>query len=358
MAFNPPEALVLFAPLAKLSWKSASWAWLSVQTSLTLGLACLAWTFGGNGRPRWLGPALASVFLLNPLTYRLLALGQCTLLVASVIALGQWAFEARRPIFGSILWGFAGIKPQIAIPFLALAFVLGGWRRFAGVAVIIGALNLIGCLITTGTPHTLFEYVQFVTENHLIGLNRVGLDQITSWNRVLYVLGGPSLDLTAKGMITSHACWILLLWLRHGRPVTSTWVPAYALAAAAVGSVFCSLSHGYDLVMLALLAPLMIARFKLGQRGGCLARRTHCNDDDSSRGCSDGSRSPRPAAGSRPVGFVLSVVHRGDPGGLPGRARTERITTLDVSRIVTRDRQRLAAPGRVGPVRLPQQATP
>jgi len=264
--FSPPEALVVFAPFSKLSWKYACYAWLSLQTSLALGLACLAWTFGGDGRPRWIGPALACACLLNPLTYRFLALGQCSLIVASVIALGQWAFEARRPVLGSFLWGLAGIKPQLAIPFLALAFVLGGWRRLAGVVAVIGVLNVLGCLITTGTPQTLLKYVRFVTENHLMERNRVERDQISSWNHVVYVLGGPAWDLTATGMIASNAGWFFLIWLRHGCPLISTWVPEYALAAAAVGSVFCSLSHGYDLVILALMAPLLITRFKLGQR--------------------------------------------------------------------------------------------
>ncbi len=266
VAFNPPEALIIFAPLAKLPWTYACLLWLSFQTLMALGLAYLSRTFGGDGEPRWLGLALVSVVLLNPLTYRLLANGQCTMIVAASIALGQWAFESKRPVLGTLLWSLSGIKPHMAIPFLVVAFVMGGWRRFAGIVVAIGVLNVVGCLITTGTPRTLIDYVRFVTENHLIGFNTVNQDQVSSWNRVVFVLGGPAWNLTASSMLGGYAAWMIMVWLRHGRPSLSSWVPSYLLAAAAVSSVFFAISHGYDFVMLVLMAPLIFERFKLGQR--------------------------------------------------------------------------------------------
>ena len=68
------------------------------------------------------------------------------------MAVGQWCFERGRPACGVLLWSLCFVKPHVALPLVALAWALGGWRRAAGLVAGVAGLNLLGATVVGGSP--------------------------------------------------------------------------------------------------------------------------------------------------------------------------------------------------------------
>jgi hypothetical protein len=266
--FYPPQALLLFAPFALLPWAVAKWAWIGFLTMLGVACAPLAWTFRGKADAHALaGAVVVAGLLLNPVTPGVLAVGQTALILCASVALGEWAFERGWNVAGVVVWSLVAIKPHLGLPLLVLAGVVGGWRRFLAVGAMVAALNLLGALITTGSPATLLDYLRYLQGSHLsVSYNQVENDQIVSWNRVAYLLGGPRIDLKAATILAGFAVWGGLLVVRAWLDRPERWSPALALAGAATGALLCTQAHGYDLVLLVLLVPHMLWLWERGHR--------------------------------------------------------------------------------------------
>ncbi|HKI18569.1 MAG TPA: hypothetical protein VKA15_11845, partial [Isosphaeraceae bacterium] len=93
--------------------------------------------------------------------------------------------------------------------------------------------------------------------NHAV--NSVRSDTIVSWNHVVFVLGGPPIDLTAKTILVGNAVWAGLLLARAapGR-AWRVWSLPFLLATAAVGSILCAQAHNYDIVLFILIVPYLL----------------------------------------------------------------------------------------------------
>src|SRR5262249_37451250 len=146
-------------PIAKVLWAV-------VMGLSAAGVLLLFRTFGGE-RPRSLIGQLAPVLLLlNLLTLAGIVVGQTPLLAVGCVAAGQWCFENRRAVLGSVLWAIPFIKPHLALPLIPLAWYLGGWKRAAGVVAAVAGLNLLGCLLAGRSPLLLVEYLEFIGSAH------------------------------------------------------------------------------------------------------------------------------------------------------------------------------------------------
>jgi hypothetical protein len=271
--FLPPEAIAIFAPLALMSWHAAELCWFLTLTAFGLACGKLAWTFARDQAHRGSGWAIIVVaLLLNPVTQLALVVGQTSLLFAGSIALGQYCFERGLPSLGSLLWALTFIKPHLAIPFLLLAWALGGWRRPIGIVFFVALLNLFGGLLTRGSVAgavDLFtEYLSYVGSGHKqVIFNLVAENfQILSWNRVVAAAGGPAIDLSIGTILTGFALWGLLVLGRLRWSTQWNLSPDWLLAVTATGALFFAQVLAYELILLVLLVPLIAQDFDSGRR--------------------------------------------------------------------------------------------
>ena len=262
--FLPPAAVAVFAPFAALPYPAAKVAWALATGLSGLGVLLLPRLFGrtrGQVDALWpAAPLAAFAVLLSPtFTLLIVVVGQTTLVFVGCVAAGQWCFERKRPLLGAVLWAVPFIKPHLALPLLPLAWYLGGWKRAAAVAGVVGVLNLIGAQVAGGSPLFVREYLDYLAAGHkAVAFNRVELNpQVTSWNRLLYAARGPLVELSAVTTLAGYLVWFGLV---AGRSAATRTAPsgAWALAAAAVGSVLCSQVLGYEALVLALVLPWLL----------------------------------------------------------------------------------------------------
>jgi hypothetical protein len=269
--FLPPQAVLVFAPFAAVPFLVAKVLWALLTGACVAAALLVLRTFAP--RPQT-GVGAPFVLAFNYLTFKVIELGQTGLLIVGCVAAGQWCFERRRPVLGTLLWSVAFVKPHLALPLIPLAWYLGGWRRAAALVAMVAALNAAGAVVVSGTPLMLRDYVASVGAAHKAVLfNRVEDNpEITSWNRLLYTLSEPVagrrllVELTATLTFAGYAVWFALAAARccfaRARPSA-----AWALAAAAVGALLCAQAMPYDLVLLALVVPWVRELFVSGRWG-------------------------------------------------------------------------------------------
>ena len=262
--FLAPPAVALFAPFVLLTWPAAKMAWAALNIASGATILRLADLFHPRIDSR-IAVVVAAAVLLNPITIAGLNVGQTSLIVTAVVVAGYIAFAAGRPTLGSFLWAVAFIKPHLALPLLPLAWFLGGWRRAAGVFAWVIALTLLGWAVTR-SPQLPLDYIEFLRTGHKdVTFNRAELNpQITSWNRLLIGIGGPVVELSAITTLAGYAVWAGLVLVRV-RAADRSPSQEWALAVAAVGALVCCQLLGYELVLLALVAPHVVALWSSGR---------------------------------------------------------------------------------------------
>ncbi|MBN9121896.1 MAG: DUF2029 domain-containing protein [Planctomycetes bacterium] len=258
--FPPPLAIVVYMPFAVLPWVGAKVLWAVVTAFAAWAIAQLPNQFRAPGQapaPRtlvWLIVPLALVF--NPLAVATVVVGQTPLWSVACVVAGQMCFDRGRTWFGAALWAIPFVKPHLALPLVAVAWYLGGWKRAAAVVAIVAALNLIGATLAGGSPLYLKDYFDYLPTAHKAVLyNRAEMNpQITSWNRLLFALGGPLIELTIVTTVAGYLVWGGLVL---GRVALAGERPsaAWALAAAVAGALTCCQVLGYELLALTLVVP-------------------------------------------------------------------------------------------------------
>ncbi len=279
--FLPPQAIAFFSPYAKMDWDLAQGLWFFFLSACGFLSGILAYSFGRAKERQGSGWALIVLLvLLNPITMPSMVKGQMGILFVGSLALGQYAFENGCPRFGCFLWSIPFIKPHLALPFLILAWVLGGWRRAAGIAFVVALWNLLGGLIVFGSLEgavRLFRiYIEYIAASHkTVVYNLVAENyEILSWNRILFASGGPAIDLKIWMTLTGFAVWGLLILgrMRLSGPVSRERLdPAYLVAVTAVGALFFAQVLAYEMILLALLAPLILQHFDANRRSDAFA---------------------------------------------------------------------------------------
>ena len=269
--FLPPMAVLLYAPFAMLPWTAAKLLWAILSAIAAFGIARLPGLFFSSTRTplpssslAWLLPLL---LVVNFLTLAIVQVGQTTLLAVGCVALGQWCFEKGRPTLGVLLWSVAFIKPHVALPLVPLAWYLGGWKRAVALVATVGIGNALAATMIGGSPLFLREYLDFLAVGHKsVAFNLAERNpEITSWNRLLFVITGVLIEQTATTTLASYLIWFGLV---VGRCAWSGTRPsaAWAAAAAAVGAVLCPQVLAYESLVLALAVPWVLELFEGGNR--------------------------------------------------------------------------------------------
>jgi hypothetical protein len=266
--FLAPQAILVFGPFIAVPWEVAEIVWSMVLT--IGGFACvrLAWAFG---RKRELqgaySPLIVAGLMLNPITQPAIVVGQTALFVAGCVTLGQLALERGHRFLGVLCWSLIAFKPHLALPLLVAATFIHGWLRGIQLGLMILVLNIVACLISTGSLSLLTEYATYLAEGHkTVMYNQVELNpQITSWNRAFYVLTGVGVNLNAILTLFGLAFWGTLIGV-------ASWVwrspsPRGMMALGAIASVLCCQVLAYELVLLVLAVPFIFELFDTRRRG-------------------------------------------------------------------------------------------
>jgi len=253
--FLPPAAVLWYAPFAAAPWSVAKMLW-----AVVCGLAAFGIQRTAGFIPAGMNPAarmvLPVLMVVNFLTLAIVQVGQTTLVAVGCISFGLVCFNRNRPLAGTLLWSVAFVKPHVALPLIPLAWYLFGWKRAAALVLIVGIENVLGAVIAGGSPLFLGEYLDFLAAGHkAVAFNLAERNfEITSWNRLLFVLTGHAIEQTASTTLAGYLIWFGLLVGRcamaNAKPTTS-----WALAAAATGSAFVPQVLGYEVLILALAVP-------------------------------------------------------------------------------------------------------
>jgi hypothetical protein len=272
--FLPPATIAIYAPLAVLPYPIAKVAWAIVLALSSIAVLQAFRIFGSQWPISATEQLLPAIVLLNYLTLAIVELGQTSMLFVGCVVAGQWCFERGRsftsgwwPHFyetlGAFLWAIPFIKPHLALSLLPLAWYLGGWKRPVLILAMVAAMNSVGCLMIGRSPLFLLEYVQYLGSTHKgVIFNRVESNPtvITSWNRLVFALGGPLVELTAATTLASYLVWFGIV---AGRVALAGKFPraAWAAAVSAIAGVFCSQVIIYELLLLVLVIPWVRSLF-------------------------------------------------------------------------------------------------
>ncbi len=269
--FLPPEAVVVFAPFAAVSFPTAKVLWALLNGLSAAAVLLALRTFATRSLPLGGQLLLPLVLSWNYLSILVIELGQTSLFVAGCAAAGLRCFDRNRPALGVLLWSVAFVKPHLALPLAPLACFLGGWRWGAVLVVEVVFLNVLGAVLAGRSPVLLLEYLEHLGSAHKeVLFNRAGKNpEIVSWNRLLYAFTEPVagdrflIEQTASITLATYAVWFGLLagrcCLSRSRPS-----PAWAAAAAGVGAVFCPQVLLYELLILVLAIPWVRSLFSNG----------------------------------------------------------------------------------------------
>jgi Glycosyltransferase family 87 len=266
--FMPPMAILEFMPFALLPWVAAKVAWAVVIGIAAYFIARLPGVYLPAGSPPpgiVLGVCVPLLLVLNPVTPSVVLIGQYTVLFVGCAAAGLLAFERGRPYLAAVLWALSFAKPHLAMPLIPLAWYLGGWRPALLLVFLLVALNAIGATIIGGTPMFMRDYLNFLPQaREAVLYNRVQSNPtILSWNRLLYALGGPLVELSVVTIFAGYLVGFGLIALRcalaNAKP-SATW----AIAMTAVGGVFCAQVIVYESLFLLLAVPWIRDLFASG----------------------------------------------------------------------------------------------
>lgn len=259
--FLPPMAVLFYMPFALLSWVPAKIAWAlanGVAGYFIARLPVVLRTQTGEPYHAFLWAVAPFLLLMEPSIAAVIVfpVGQTTIMSVGFVAAGLLAYERGKFSLMAMLWVFPFVKPHLGLSLLPLMWYLAGWRPTLLLIVLVATLNLIGATIIGGSPLFLKEYADFLpATREAVRYNRVELNAaITSWNRLLFVCGGPLIELGIGTTIGGYLVWYGLLIGRcalAGERPSATW----AVAATAAGAVVCSQVLVYELMFLLVVVP-------------------------------------------------------------------------------------------------------
>ncbi len=127
----PPTALLLFAPLSKLTYLQAFTLWITLAS---LALIALLYRMSGSY-------FILAVTLVSPLFLRGIITGQTGMLTALCFAGGLYSLSSGRPVLAGISFGLLVFKPHLALALPICLIASKDWKT-----LISGAVTLISCI--------------------------------------------------------------------------------------------------------------------------------------------------------------------------------------------------------------------
>lgn len=126
----PPQAAILFAPVAGMSYQRALLFWCLLTVA---GYALIVWStwkaVAGVLSDRTFIIAAAAAF---PPFWTLVLHGQLTIVLLAAFWAGWLALERQQRWLAGVAFGLLAIKPQFGIPLAVVSLLCGEWTMIAG----------------------------------------------------------------------------------------------------------------------------------------------------------------------------------------------------------------------------------
>jgi len=207
---HPPYELLLWLPLARLSFQTAFWLWrlaglllLAVASKLAATALC----------PRLGAPAIfLRALAFFPVPY-CLWMGQDSVLLLAILAACAWLLARRMEWLAGAALGLALLKPQLVLPIAAVFLLMRRWRVVRGFlcsafAVLTLSIFMVGF---TGMRQMLTILLAGQTSAHMAihpsmmpnlrGLLSLLLAGHSSWDTILVGAISISLLLAARATV-------------------------------------------------------------------------------------------------------------------------------------------------------------
>jgi hypothetical protein len=182
----PPGALVLFAPIAALSWPAAKLVWLGVLLAafaVTIGSLLSVAGFSIT-EPRALA-FLAACLALAPF-HTGIASGNQTILVVALCAFGIWAAANRFDIVAGLSFGAAcSLKPHIGAFLLLYYLVQRRWRLLVAAVTF---TVFLGLLAAARMQFAGVSWLPDYLNNIRFGAAKNRIDDFTTANPIRFML--------------------------------------------------------------------------------------------------------------------------------------------------------------------------
>jgi hypothetical protein len=265
-----PYELLIFVPFTYLRFGAAYVLWTLLSLGMLAGVALLM----RNLRPG------ASTFCLTFLTilaffpvWFCLLQGQDSIVLLFLFALSFWLWTRGRDDMAGFLLGLGLFRPQLALPFVLVAFLAGKWKFVRG--FVPGAALAVALSTWVVGFHGIAEFARFLVSQGTESSAGILGKQWTVWPSVMPTLRGflwVCLPSGTPGMIRNVLllCGTFggLLWAAkrmRSAGAGASFDLAFAIALATVLLVsFHSYLHDFSLMII----PLLIA-------GGAVASSMH-----------------------------------------------------------------------------------
>lgn len=265
--FNPPIAVVLFAPLAILPWQYGVIGFIPLNFVSTLICMVLCWLLA---RKEGWSISLRLLFLIYmvtlPALWRLTPIGQIAPTITACLLGVLLALQYRRKTTGGILLALSLSKYTLSLPFLVWLFLRQNKRTALVAFTLFLSINIL-LTLPQGVLPVLKAYFHIVRETFLPGsandpgeirssahdmvhLTRLAFF-LTDDNRVLAVPLGILLN------ISSLVALIYVLYKAKG--FASTTLPPHELALTAASSLVLFYHRYYDLFFLIVIGYGLIS---------------------------------------------------------------------------------------------------
>ena len=126
----PPQAAVLFAPLAGLSYQRALFVWSVITIAIYALIVWSTWKAFADALPD--GSFVIAAAAAFPPFWSLVLHGQVTVILLAAFWAGWLALERHRPWLAGFAFGLLAIKPQFGIPLAVVVLASGEWTMMAG----------------------------------------------------------------------------------------------------------------------------------------------------------------------------------------------------------------------------------
>jgi hypothetical protein len=201
----PPQAFLLYLPLAWLSYPQAAVLWTLIIVATYAWIVRACWRASRDALPDGMFVAIAAAAF--PPFWNLVLHGHNTIVPFTAFFLAWHALTRQRPFLAGLALGFLMFKPQFGLVLACIVLASGEWAMLAGIAASAAIqLTLVATLLDVTT---VLDYVRFMLRvaevEYLIEPKPWELHSLRALTRLLPGWPGTALWLAASAVVIERA---------------------------------------------------------------------------------------------------------------------------------------------------------
>jgi hypothetical protein len=254
-----PYELLIFIPFTYLPFGAAHLLWTLVSLGMLVGVAALIRSAMSTGLS--FRDTLLTTLAFFPVWYCLLQ-GQDSILLVLLFAVSFWLWKRGRDDAAGFALAMGLFRPQLALPFVLVAFLAGKGRFIRG--FIPGAVFVLLVSVSVVGVHGMADYARILISQGMQGSAselaqqwQVHLGLMPTLRGLLWILLPSTVSANSRNVLLISITLLALLWSAKGLRSAkdgAAFDMAFATAVAAIALVsFHSLPHDFSLMILPLL---------------------------------------------------------------------------------------------------------